>query len=322
MSSPSDKQRVSRNLGVKASIFDEMEGDKLSTRGFWSRNVPLLPKQSSQRTMDGTLFKRQLEKNTWKSARYELVGSCLIRFAENSRRPLKFVRIEHFRLEKLRLDEVVREVKYGFRLTQNGRFVELYARNKEAMLQWFEHLKDHCVLTSFSNDYATIKLMGKGNFARVYYARSRLTGGEFAVKAFEKASFQQASIDRAALIKEISILRKLRHPAVLKMYEVYENDTHILLVNELLKGGELFHKLKQHGRFKEQYVVKFIQTLLDAIKYLAESNILHRDIKPENLILRSKSKTPSPVDAGLSPTKDRRPESWTEAATTTTMTTT
>lgn len=88
--------------------------------------------------------------------------------------------------------------------------------------------------------------MGKGNFARVYYARSKFTGDEFAVKAFEKDKFLQIEIDRPALIKEISILRKLNHPGVIKMYEVYESDTHIFLINELLKGGELFHKLKGH----------------------------------------------------------------------------
>ena len=89
--------------------------------------------------------------------------------------------------------------------------------------------------------------MGKGNFARVYYARSKLNGGEFAVKAFEKEKFAQIEVDRPSLIKEISILRKLNHPGVIKMHEVYENDTHIFLINELLKGGELFHKLKGHG---------------------------------------------------------------------------
>ena len=49
------------------------------------------------------------------------------------------------------------------------------------------------------------------------------------------------------MVKEISILRKLNHPGVIKMHEVYENDTHVFLINELLKGGELFHKLKGHG---------------------------------------------------------------------------
>lgn len=97
------------------------------------------------------------------------------------------------------------------------------------------------------NDFSTIKLMGKGNFARVYYSRSRLTGAEYAVKAFEKAKFAAVDVDRASLIKEISILRKLNHPGVIKMFDVYENSTHVFLVQELLRGGELMHKLKSHG---------------------------------------------------------------------------
>lgn len=70
------------------------------------------------------------------------------------------------------------------------------------------------------------------------------------------------------------------------MYEVYENETHIFLINELLKGGELFHKLKSHGKFDEKHVAILITTLLDSIRYISQRNILHRDIKPENLILR------------------------------------
>lgn len=73
------------------------------------------------------------------------------------------------------------------------------------------------------------------------------------------------------------------------MHEVYENESHIFLVNELLKGGELFHKLKGHGQFDEPFVAKLMTNLLDSIHYISQRNILHRDIKPENLILRSKN---------------------------------
>lgn len=47
-----------------------------------------------------------------------------------------------------------------------------------------------------------------------------------------------------ALIKEIAILRLMDHKGVIKMFEVYENENYIFLVKELLRGGELFHKLK------------------------------------------------------------------------------
>ncbi|KAL4508084.1 hypothetical protein ABPG72_021457 [Tetrahymena utriculariae] len=275
---------------VKESLFDDLDQNIRESYKMWSKNIPLIPKKTDQRSIEGTLFRKSIKKGYWKSNTYQLIGNKLIKFTPESGKPEKFVNIENYRLDKIKLEEKGdKDIKYGFRLTHNCKFMELYARNKEHMLMWFELLKRQCVLTTFQNDYSTIKLMGKGNFARVYYARSKLTGGEFAVKAFEKDKFAQIEIDRPALIKEISILRKMNHPGVIKMYEVYENETHIFLVNELLKGGELFHKLKGHGQFDEVYVAQLMTTLLDSIHYISQRNILHRDIKPENLILRSKN---------------------------------
>ncbi len=42
------------------------------------------------------------------------------------------------------------------------------------------------------------------------------------------------------------------------MYEVYENDNYVFLVKELLRGGELFHKLKGHGSYNEKYAANLM----------------------------------------------------------------
>lgn len=60
------------------------------------------------------------------------------------------------------------------------------------------------------------------------------------------------------------------------MYEVYENDNYIFLVKELLKGGELFHKLKGHGGYSEEYASKLMQKLLSALSYIHIKGIIHR----------------------------------------------
>ena len=53
-------------------------------------------------------------------------------------------------------------------------------------------------------------------------------------------------------MKEISILRKMEHKHVIKLYEVYENENYVFLVKELLKGGELFFFLKSNGDYSEK----------------------------------------------------------------------
>lgn len=234
----------------------------------------------------------------WKTCTYELFGDKLYRTRENELLPSSFTCIENLRLEKLKSSEPTTTStttidfspsKYGFRLTTNQTFIELFCTSKDVMKTWYKCLKPHCVLTTFSVDYSILKLIGKGNFGRVYLARSkRSPQAEFAVKAFDKSKFASIDIDRPALVKEISILRRISHPQLTRMYEVYESDTHIFLVNELLKGGELFHLLKGRSKtlFTEPRVSSIIHKLLDALSYLASKNILHRDIKPENLILR------------------------------------
>jgi serine/threonine protein kinase len=85
--------------------------------------------------------------------------------------------------------------------------------------------------------------------------------------------------------KEISILRKIDHPNVIKLHEVYESDLYVHLVLEYLKGGELFQKLQSKGLYSEKDASQAIQHVLEALDYCHTRNIVHRDLKPENLIL-------------------------------------
>lgn len=80
------------------------------------------------------------------------------------------------------------------------------------------------------------------------------------------------------------------------MYEVFENDSYIFIVSELLRGieyfilsgGELLKRLKKNECYSEKFTAKIMIRLLSSLQYLHSRDILHRDIKPENLILRSK----------------------------------
>ncbi len=59
------------------------------------------------------------------------------------------------------------------------------------------------------------------------------------------------------------------------------------LVMDLCTGGELFDRIMEKGHFYEADAAKIITTILDAVQYLHDMNIIHRDIKPENLIFRT-----------------------------------
>eukprot|EP00045_Choanoeca_perplexa_P009187 m.87635 g.87635 ORF g.87635 m.87635 type:complete len:607 (+) comp14787_c0_seq1:264-2084(+) len=137
-------------------------------------------------------------------------------------------------------------------------------------------------LNSVEN-YELIKTIGKGNFAKVKLARHRLTGVEVAIKIIDKTSMKESHL--AKLDREVSIMKSLDHPNIVKLYEVIDTERKLYLVMEYASGGEVFDYLVSHGRMKEKEArIKFRQ-IVSAIQYCHAKGIVHRDLKAENLLL-------------------------------------
>ena len=84
---------------------------------------------------------------------------------------------------------------------------------------------------------------------------------------------------------EINILRKLDHPNILKLYEIFSDEKRYYLVTELCKGGELFDEIIAKVHFTEKEAADLILQILQALAYCHEQKIVHRDIKPENVLI-------------------------------------
>ena len=108
---------------------------------------------------------------------------------------------------------------------------------------------------------------------------------QYAIKTIEKKKILESPRNMVAVRKEIEILRRIDHPHVIKLYEVYENELYIHLVMEYLKGGELLAHLKDKGVYSEKDASLLIKRVLEALAYCHARNIVHRDLKPENLII-------------------------------------
>ena len=87
--------------------------------------------------------------------------------------------------------------------------------------------------------------------------------------------------------RELSILRIVDHPNIIKMYEVFEDEKYLHLVMEMCTGGDLFDKIVGLVRFNESKAAKYMYKLFSAVNYLHEINIVHRDLKPENFLFSS-----------------------------------
>lgn len=85
-------------------------------------------------------------------------------------------------------------------------------------------------------------------------------------------------------------MRKLNHKNIIHIYQIYEDEKYLNVVEDLLKGGDLLSNLSSYGRFDEVKTQKVMLPIFQALAYLHNThNIMHRDLKPENVVLRNKS---------------------------------
>uniref|UniRef100_A0A2P2JEQ4 non-specific serine/threonine protein kinase n=1 Tax=Rhizophora mucronata TaxID=61149 RepID=A0A2P2JEQ4_RHIMU len=131
--------------------------------------------------------------------------------------------------------------------------------------------------------YEIGRLLGCGGFAKVYHARNVRTGQSVAIKVINKKRITKPSMT-SNIKREISIMRRLSHRRIVKLYEVLATKTKIYYVMEFVKGGELFAKIAK-GRFAEDLARKYFRQLISAVGYCHSRGVFHRDLKPENLLL-------------------------------------
>jgi calcium/calmodulin-dependent protein kinase I len=129
----------------------------------------------------------------------------------------------------------------------------------------------------------------------VYKGTEKSNNEEWAIKVIKKKF-----IKRQLLEREIDIMTKVRtapsllvprpdpppaptparkttHPCILYCKEVYETDDTIFLVLELVRGGELYDFVVDHGEYTEAEAKVIVLQLVSAVEYLHEQGIAHRE---------------------------------------------
>ncbi|XP_022047683.1 calcium/calmodulin-dependent protein kinase type IV [Acanthochromis polyacanthus] len=128
-------------------------------------------------------------------------------------------------------------------------------------------------------DFYTLSAeLGRGATSVVYRCEEKQTQKPYAVKVLKK------TIDKKIVRTEIGVLLRLSHPNIIQLKEIFETDTDIALVLELVTGGELFDRIVERGYYSERDAAHVIKQILEAVAYLHENGVVHRDLKPENLL--------------------------------------
>lgn len=134
--------------------------------------------------------------------------------------------------------------------------------------------------------YEVGRTIGKGTFAKVKLAVDADTGAAVAMKVLDKAAILNHRMHHQ-IKREISIMKIVRHPNIVRLNEVLAGQAKIYIILELVTGGEMFDKIALQGKLCENEARKYFQQLIDAIDYCHSKGVYHRDLKPENLLLDS-----------------------------------
>ncbi|KAF5802870.1 putative protein kinase CAMK-CAMKL-CHK1 family [Helianthus annuus] len=146
--------------------------------------------------------------------------------------------------------------------------------------------------------YEIGRTIGEGTFAKVKFAKNTETGEAVAVKVLAKSTIlKHKMVDQ--IKREISIMKIVRHPNIVRLHEVLSSQTKIYIILEFVTGGELFDRIVHKTKLSENEARGYFQQLIDAVAHCHSKGVYHRDLKPENLLLDSRERL-KVSDFGLS----------------------
>ncbi|KAI9029385.1 kinase-like domain-containing protein [Hyaloraphidium curvatum] len=124
--------------------------------------------------------------------------------------------------------------------------------------------------------------IGRGAYGAVYRGIN-LENGEFV--AIKRMSRNAIEDETQVQMKEIDMLKKLRHPNVVEYYGFIRTHDSFYIVMEFCENGSLQSVCKKFGGgFPEPLVSRYIKQVLNGLHYLHEQGVVHRDIKGGNLL--------------------------------------
>ena len=135
------------------------------------------------------------------------------------------------------------------------------------------------------NFYLYGRLIGQGAFGKVNIGLNILTGRVVAIKSFNKKSLSTNGDNMKKILSETDLMKKLNHPNVTKILEMFEDDEYILIAMEYINGGNLFSFVKKRRKLSEKTAKFLFKQIILGIKHIHSKKIVHRDIKLENILI-------------------------------------
>lgn len=138
--------------------------------------------------------------------------------------------------------------------------------------------------TTFNDTYEIRSIIGKGGMSTVYLAEHKRLHTRWAVKEVRK---QQGA--RFDFLAEANILKRLQHPMLPRIVDIFEDAYSIYIVEDFVEGITLEDLLKRQGRVEEPLALQWFRELCGVLRYLHTQRpnpIIYRDMKPSNIMLQ------------------------------------
>jgi len=277
---------------AKSTLFED-EIDDVFLRSFQKGNRP----ETISKSLEGLFFiQPSNSKDSYLEYFFELHGQYIFCKKTKDSEEIAYMDILNSFLKVTSDREINGQVYFGLKFIKKKAYEELFVKDEESAVKWYNALKKYCILTKFRLYFETIKVIGKGNFAKVFLVERKSDKKQFAVKVFSKSVVMADPMEKKCLLYEIKMMRSVNHYRVMKLHELYEGENYIYCLIELYQGSDLLKAIIRKGGQPESKALTVIFQLLEGLSYLHTMHIMHRDLKPENIMFKGPNETP---DVGL-----------------------
>lgn len=198
----------------------------------------------------GYMYRKTKDKSRIKKYWYAIIGHEMYSYkAEDS----KTHKTMHSMTGVYITEEPIEEMKdssgkslslYPIKLVFPHKYRMYYFMDKTERTEWIDALQEAAGYRSILDYYdVSKKILGKGKFGIVKLGTHKKTSKEVAIKMVSKTEMSPEDLELQR--NEIEILKVCQHPSIIRLLDIFENESTIYLVMELMRGGDLFDYLQR-----------------------------------------------------------------------------
>jgi serine/threonine protein kinase len=137
---------------------------------------------------------------------------------------------------------------------------------------------------TFEKFYTLDEKIQLGRCCVVWSGNSKENDRSYAIKVVDRTKMDQAEDE--TVLNEVSLLKSLRHPNVVKLCDFFETPERFYIVMQKC-SGDVLDRVVSLTRYTEKEARQLSAGLIKGVQYIHERKIAHRDLKPQNLLLES-----------------------------------